>query len=193
GRRGRRPSGGAAGAALGGAGPADLLRATPPPPTAPWAAWVGMVVFAIGAYLHSSAPRNSFFWMLLVLVLALAAQRLSAHFFGKEISGFFGTLVSTPLGYLIQLRFRGPPAMVTILPSFWLLVPGSLGLLSVTRMLNDRAAGLNGLVTVVFVFVSLALGTLMGASLYKSLTETFGWWRLQLGRLGRYFRGGRKQ
>jgi uncharacterized membrane protein YjjB (DUF3815 family) len=82
--------------------------------------------------------------------------------------------------------------MVTILPSFWLLVPGALSLLSVTRMLSDRDAGFDGLFTAVFAFVSLALGTLMGASLYKWLTEAFGWWRLQLGRVGRYFRRGRK-
>jgi uncharacterized membrane protein YjjB (DUF3815 family) len=183
----------AAGAALVGVGPGRLLEARPPPEAAAWAAWAGVVVFAAGVYLHFSAPRNSFLWMLVVLLLALAAQRLAAIYFGPEISGFFGTLVATPLGYLIQLRFRGPPAMVTILPSFWLLVPGSLGLLSVTRMLSDRAAGLDGLVTALFVFVSLALGTLMGASLYKWLTETFGWWQLQLGRVGRYFRRGRRR
>ena len=95
--------------------------------------------------------------------------------------------MATPLGYLIELRFRGPPATVTFLPSFWLLVPGALGLLSVTRMLSDRAAGLDGLVTVVFVLTSIALGTLVGASLYRGLTEKFGAWRLQIGRVGSYF------
>ena len=80
--------------------------------------------------------------------------------------------------------------MVTSLPSFWLLVPGALGLLSVTRMLSDRTAGIDGLTTAIFVFASIALGTLVGASLYKTLTETFGWWQLQIGRVGRYFRGG---
>src|SRR5690606_20757132 len=108
--------------------------------------------------------------------------------FGKEISGFFGTLVATPLGYLIQQRFKGPPSMVTFLPSFWLLVPGSLGLMSVTRMLSDRAAGLDGLVSAMLAVASIALGTLVGASLYKWLTEKFGWWRLQVGRVGRYSR-----
>ena len=83
--------------------------------------------------------------------------------------------------------------MVTFLPSFWLVVPGSLGLLSVTRMLSDRAAGLDGLVTVVFAIASIALGTLVGASLYKWLTEQFGWWRLQIGRVGSYIRRQRKR
>jgi uncharacterized membrane protein YjjB (DUF3815 family) len=158
-----------------------------------WAPWVGVLVFGIGAYVHFSGPRRSFWWMMLVLLVAFAAQRIGAVFFGKEISGFFGTLVATPLGYLIQLRFKGPPAMVTFLPSFWLLVPGALGLVSVAHMMSDRTAGFDGLVTAVFVFTSIALGTLMGASLYKGLTEHFGWWQLQIGRVGRTFRRGAKK
>ena len=106
----------------------------------------------------------------------------------REISGFFGMLVATPLGYLIQLRFRGPPAMVTFLPSFWLVVPGSLGLRSVTHLLSDRAAGLDGLVTAVFGIASIALGTLIGASIYKAISERFGSWQTQIGRVKSYVR-----
>jgi hypothetical protein len=40
----------------------------------------------------------------------------------------------------------------------------------------------------VFALVSIALGTLMGAALYKWLTETFGGWQLQIGRVGSYVR-----
>jgi hypothetical protein len=60
-------------------------------------------------------------------------------------------------------------------------------------MLSDRAAGLDGMTTTVFVFASVALGTLMGASLYKWLTERFGSWQLQIGRAGRYFRRDNKR
>jgi hypothetical protein len=55
-------------------------------------------------------------------------------------------------------------------------------------MLSDRTAGLAGLVTVIFALASTALGTLVGASLYKFLTEKFGWWRLQIGRVSSYVR-----
>jgi uncharacterized membrane protein YjjB (DUF3815 family) len=156
------------------------------------APWGGVVVFGVGVYLHFSAPKKSLPWMLLVLLIAFAAQQIAAVYFGKVVSGFFGMLIATPLGYLIQLRFHGPPAMVTFLPSFWLLVPGALGLMSVKHMLSDRVAGLDGLVMTVFAFVSIALGTLMGASLYKSLTEHFGAWQLQIGRAGRFFRRDKK-
>jgi hypothetical protein len=32
-----------------------------------WAGWAGVIVFAIGVYLHFSAPLRSLPWMLLVL------------------------------------------------------------------------------------------------------------------------------
>jgi uncharacterized membrane protein YjjP (DUF1212 family) len=184
----------AAGAVLVGYRPEDLADAAAEFVAEPWALaapWAGAVVFTVGAYFGFSAPRNSFWWMLLVILLAFAAQQLTAGFFGKAISGFFGTLLATPLGYLIQRRFKGPPSMVTFLPSFWFLVPGALGLLTVKRLLSEPAHG--GLIDVAFTLTSIALGTLVGASLYKWLTEKFDWWQLQIGRVGSYFRhrGGR--
>ncbi|MGD9632474.1 MAG: threonine/serine exporter ThrE family protein [Pirellulales bacterium] len=180
-----------AGAILVGYRPENLADAAEEIVAARWTAWLpwaGVVVFGTGVYLHFSAPRNSWLWMLVVLLAAFAAQQIAAVQFGRTASGFFGMLVATPLSYLIHLRFKGPPAVVTFLPAFWLLVPGALGLLSVKQMLGDRAAGLDGMITTVFVFASVALGTLMGASLYKWLTERFGAWQLQLGRAGSYLR-----
>ena len=178
----------AAGALLIGYQPNNLVDAADELKSNPWATWAGVALFGAGAYLHFSAPPKSLGWMLVVLSLAFAAQQLSADLIGNTGSGFFGMLVATPLSYLIQLRFHGPPAMVTFLPSFWLLVPGALGLNSVKHMMSDRAAGFDGLITVVFVLASIALGTLMGAALYRWTTETFGAWRLQIGRTSSYLR-----
>jgi uncharacterized membrane protein YjjP (DUF1212 family) len=165
----------------------DAARYSVPEPWAIWAPWLGVLVFWVGVYVTFSAPPNALWWMLLVLLLAFTAQQLTAGLFSKEVSGFFGTLVATPLGYLIQKRFKGPPSMVTFLPSFWLLVPGALGLLTVNRLLSDPSR-LDGLMSVAFTLASLALGALVGASLYKWLTERFNWWHLQIGRVGTYFR-----
>jgi hypothetical protein len=52
---------------------------------------------------------------------------------------------------------------------------------------------LDGLIDAVFVFASIALGTLMGAALYKWITERFGWWQLQIGRVGSLLRPKRKR
>lgn len=172
----------AVGALLLGGGAEGLVPAAIDHGWTPWAPVVGVLIFGVGVFLHFSAPPNALPWMLLVLLVTFAAQRLAGSMLGSELSGFFGTLVATPLVYLIQQRFRGPPSMVTFLPAFWILVPGSLGLLSVTTMLSDRAAGLDGLVTVLLAITSIALGTLVGASFYRWLTERFGLWQLQIGR-----------
>jgi len=160
---------------------------------AAWIPWAGALIFGIGMYVHFSAPARSLPWILLVISVAFGVQRAASEIFGAETSGFFGMLFATPLGFLIQQRFHGPPSMVTFLPSFWLLVPGSLGLISVTTMLADNAAGIDGLVTSTFAFASIALGVLVGASLYKMLTEQFGLWRLQIGRVGPEGRLSRKR
>jgi uncharacterized membrane protein YjjP (DUF1212 family) len=162
-------------------------------PWSSWAPWGGVVLFGAGVYFHFSAPQKSLAWMLLVLLAAFAVQQLAAGVFGKLGSGFFGMLLATPLGYVIQRRFKGPPAMVTYLPSFWLLVPGALGLHSFQHMLSDQTAGLEALMSAVFVLASIALGTLMGAALYKWTTERFGWWQLQIGRASSYLRINRKR
>lgn len=164
----------AIGAIITGYVPADLVYSTGSYTPALWAPWIGVLAFGLGVYFHFSAPRDSLQWMMLVLLLAFGAQRLASVFFSSELSGFFGMLVATPLGYLIQYRFRGPPAAVTFFPAFWLLVPGALGLLSVTHMLSNRAAGIDGMVTVLYVITSIALGTLVGASIYRWLAERLG-------------------
>ncbi|MBS0186438.1 MAG: threonine/serine exporter family protein [Planctomycetes bacterium] len=181
----------AAGAAVMGVTPGNLFTYAEFAPIEPWAfwaswaPWAGVVIFGIGVFLHFSAPKHSLPWLLFVLLVTYAVQTLSSGIVGSEFSGFFGMLIATPLGYLIRFGFGGPPAMVTFLPSFWLLVPGALGLLSVKRMLSDRAAGIEGLVTAVFVFASIALGTLLGASIYKGVTDRFGLWKLKVGRRDR--------
>jgi len=181
-----------AGATLVGEPSTFLLEPTTQVTGAPWATAAGVVVFGIGLYLHLSAPPRSLGWMLFVMFVALLAQRLAAGLFGSLISGFFGTLVATPLAYLIQLRFGGPPATVTFLPSFWLLVPGSLGLESVASMLGNRAAGLEGLTTVVFAMASIALGTLVGASSYKWLSEKARRLQRRIRRVRSYVRSSRR-
>ncbi len=47
-----------------------------------WAPWVGVVVFALGNYLHLSAPARSLPWMLVIMLAAYAGQVAGAAVFG---------------------------------------------------------------------------------------------------------------
>ena len=53
----------------------------------PWAPWIGVLILAIGNYLHFSAPIRSLGWITLVLLTAYAGQALGGAIFGASSAG----------------------------------------------------------------------------------------------------------
>jgi uncharacterized membrane protein YjjP (DUF1212 family)/uncharacterized membrane protein YjjB (DUF3815 family) len=156
-----------AGGALGGAEPADFTDHRVAGLGA-WAGWVGVTVFAIG-YLHFSAPLRSMPWILLVLYVAFAGQVIGDVLFGARISGFFGAVAMTPVVLWVERLRHGPPKLVTFLPAFWLLVPGATGLIGVTQIVGTGAgAASRGLADTLATIISISLGVLIGAAVYRS-------------------------
>lgn len=139
-----------------------------------WAPWLGVLVFGIGAMLYFSAPRGSLGWLLVVLYAAWIGQVVGNELFGGFVSGFVGALVMIPTAYVIAGLPGGPPAMVTFLPAFWLLVPGSLGLIGVEEVASGGPAGIDTLVGAVGSIVAIALGVLCGVVLYQNVSTAPG-------------------
>jgi uncharacterized membrane protein YjjP (DUF1212 family) len=141
-----------------------------------WAPWLGVLVVAVGNYFHHSAPPNSLAWLCVVLYAAWIGQYLGDQAFGGYVSGFVGALVMTPVAYLVERRPSAPPALVSFLPAFWLLVPGALGLIGLTQYLADNVtAGMQDFLGAVGAIIAIALGVLCGYPLYRSLARSFGW------------------
>jgi uncharacterized membrane protein YjjP (DUF1212 family) len=137
-----------------------------------WAPWLGVVVFAIGNYLHLSAPARALPWMLLIMLAAYAGQVAGAAVFGALLSGFFGALAMTPLALWVETVHHGPPKLVTFLPGFWLLVPGAAGLIGVTELLSvDHQLGTQAIVDSLVTVTSIALGVLIGTSAYHAASS----------------------
>jgi uncharacterized membrane protein YjjP (DUF1212 family) len=143
-----------------------------------WAPWLGVLLVGLGNYLYFSAPPGSLGWLWLVLYVAWTGQYLGEVAFGGYLSGFVGAMVMTPVAYLVERRPSGPPALVSFLPAFWLLVPGALGLIGVTEYLGkDALAGVQDFLGAVGSMVAIALGVLCGYPLYRSLARSLGWLR----------------
>ena len=80
------------------------------------------------------------------------------------------------VAYLVERAPSGPPALVSFLPGFWLLVPGALSLIGITEYLSqDVVRGAQDLVGAASSMVAIALGVLCGHPLYRSLALSLGW------------------
>ncbi|GAB3061865.1 threonine/serine exporter family protein [Intrasporangium mesophilum] len=143
-----------------------------------WAPWVGVLVFGLGQYLASSAPRRTFGWLLLVLYIGYAVQVLSGRALGSLGASFVAAAVVLPVCYAIQSRKSGPPVPVTFLPTFWLLVPGALGLQGVAQIVGaDQAAGLGDFLNALMSIVAIAVGVLVGSGIAERVGRATSTWR----------------
>ena len=81
----------------------------------------------------------------------------------------------TPVAYAVEHVPSGPPAPVSFLPAFWLLVPGALGLIGLTEYLGaDPVSGLGDLLGTVSAILAIAVGVLCGYPLYRTLATSAG-------------------
>jgi uncharacterized membrane protein YjjP (DUF1212 family) len=148
-------------------------RPTPQAPSAemgPWSFYVAIVVISVGLYIVLSAPRQSLLWLTAGIAVALLGQRVGGFFVSGAHSGAIGAFLVVPFATLASRIRTSPPAMVLKVASFWALVPGALSFVS----LNQAVAGtgdVDALKTTVAAVFSIALGTLVGSSVFDGFDK----------------------
>jgi uncharacterized membrane protein YjjP (DUF1212 family) len=130
-----------------------------------WAPLVGLVLLAAGNLLFFSAPGRSFAWLLLSLVVTYGALSLGTLVLGAELSPFAGAVVVIPFARLIAQFRTAPPPAVTMLASFWLLVPGALGFLGLSQAFTGGSGGANQLLGTGISVFAIAVGILVSSVL----------------------------
>jgi uncharacterized membrane protein YjjP (DUF1212 family) len=131
-----------------------------------WVPAIGILIFALGNYLHFSAPPSTFGWVLLALVVAYVGQWAGTEFIDPTVGGFIGAVAVTPVVFWIAGLRHGAPSQLTFLPAFWLLVPGAAGLVGLTEAVATDN-GLADFATALISVMSIALGVLIGTALYR--------------------------
>ena len=133
-----------------------------------WAPWLGVLVFAVGVTVAHSTPPGALLSLLVVLYAAWTGQVLGDALFGAYSSGFVGAVVMTFVAYQLARLQSTMPVYAMFLPGFWLLVPGSLGLIGLTTFLAfpDSASGAD-VFAVIGAIAAVALGVLCGVELHR--------------------------
>ncbi|WP_425005368.1 threonine/serine ThrE exporter family protein [Mycolicibacterium sp. S3B2] len=126
----------------------------------PWAPWLGVGVFVVGIMLFLAPPLAFLPWLAVLAYTAYVAQYLGDLLLGGYTSGFFGALALTVAALMIARRRDSPPAVAMVVPGFWLLVPGSLGLIGVAELFG--ADGDSALPATLISIIAIAFGVQAG-------------------------------
>lgn len=152
-----------------GVGP-DLLQAPRPVDLGWWAPLLGVVLITVAISLMESVPVRQVPWLGLTVLATFLAQALTLAAVQTRWAGAFaGAVVAALLSTLIEYVRPELPRMVAFLPSFWLLVPGSLGLISLTQLEIGPGTAALAVVDVVVVVTAIALGVIVGSALARPL------------------------
>ena len=139
-----------------------------------WAAPLGLLLIGVGITLMEGVPVRLTPWVLGVLAVTflvqLAGQRLGAPVLGS----FLGAVAASVGASAAELVHRRLPRLVVFLPSFWLLVPGSLGLIGVSEVAILPSPSATAGLDVVGVVLAIATGLLVGSVVSGALRALAG-------------------
>jgi uncharacterized membrane protein YjjB (DUF3815 family) len=135
----------------------------------PWAPLVGVVVYGVGAMLNFGPPTSFLPWMLLILLTAYGGQWIGNELLGSSASGFGGGLTLIVFALAVSHRPNTPPTVSLVLPGFWLLVTGSLGLIGVTELIGTHSSAI--FTATLISMMSIAVGVQTGLLLWRAAIQ----------------------
>lgn len=139
-----------------------------------WSPIVGLLAVTAGICLMESVPRTIAPWVLTVLALTGATQLVVQGVFGQVWPGAFaGAAVASVAAWSIAAVRRDLPRMVLFLPSFWLLVPGSVGLVTVAQLGLEPELSAPTATLAVSVILAISLGLVVGTTLSRLFRLTY--------------------
>lgn len=151
--------------------PADRLATVRADEFGAWSLGVGLLLVTLGISLMEAVPARFIPWVLLVLGITLVTQLgLQAWLAATWAGGFGGAFVASLAAWALARTGPRVPRLVLFLPSFWLLVPGSLGLLSVAQLGSAPVLAAD-LTAVAGLMLAIALGMVLGTGGARLLTS----------------------
>lgn len=152
------------GVALGGQAATKLVGTTadrPPVALPAWTEVVAVLVAITTLTILLRVPKREYGWVLLCSSLTYATVKFVSIEAGPELGVFAAAIMAGVLSNLHGRRFERPTA-ITRLPALTLLVPGGLGFLGISSLLeNDPLDGLQTAFRVAVIATALATGLII--------------------------------
>lgn len=130
--------------------------------------WLALLLYPLSITILMQARFKDFPLIAFSTAIAFAGSRLGSLGFGPELGAFIGAF-ALGLGANQVGRIIGRPAALIIAPGLLLLVPGSIGYRSITKMMEqDVLAGINMAFNVAVVGIAIVTGLLLANALLPS-------------------------
>jgi uncharacterized membrane protein YjjP (DUF1212 family) len=140
--------------------PGALVEVAPVPLPA-WTLWVALVITPVALAILFRARSQEVLWILVAAMVAFWGARYGVEFLGPGLGAAVGALLAGLTSNLFA-RLKHRPAVVLVVPSLILLVPGSLGYRSMSMLMgSDILTGMDTAFTALLVGVSLVAGLLL--------------------------------
>jgi uncharacterized membrane protein YjjP (DUF1212 family) len=134
-----------------------------------WVEGLGVLIAPLCFTVLLQADSKDAPWIVLAAAAAYLTSRFAGRALGEELGAFLGALVVSG-GSTFIARRRDTTPIVTIVPGLLILVPGSVGLRSVTSFSQQKVVtGVETAFKVALIGVSLAAGVLAGRALTSAL------------------------
>jgi uncharacterized membrane protein YjjB (DUF3815 family) len=128
-----------------------------------WAPIVAIVLAAASSVVILRADPSDALWIVAAGLLGVLAGRFGAARLGQEL-GMFVAAFGVAMASVAYERLRSRPAPVVLVPGILLLVPGSIGYLSMSSLMErNTVAGIDTAFTMVLTAVSLVAGLLIAS------------------------------
>ena len=137
-----------------------------------WVPYLGILIFSLGMYFFMSIRNKDMPFVLLILFIAFISQQIGNYFVGGLFGAFLGSLFMSISGTILENLDHKTPSFISVMPAFWVLVPGSLGFISLASFIGKNyPVAINDTLLVILTIVAISLGLMVGAVITEPLKE----------------------
>jgi uncharacterized membrane protein YjjP (DUF1212 family) len=131
-----------------------------------WALFLSWIVFTTGTLLAFAIPFRLLPPLLVLVYVTVGVQSLATKAIGETGGTFVAAAVLAAAATRLTLRPKQPPRLVLLLPGFFTLTVGSLGMRGLTTLAGGHVIeGFRDLLKLITIVTAIAVGLVFGATL----------------------------
>ncbi|MFJ9609072.1 threonine/serine exporter family protein [Kitasatospora sp. NPDC101176] len=141
--------------------PASALADTRVAEPSWWVICLGLALAVAGLVVNVYTPPPAIPWIVAVIAVTAAVQIPVTSANGAALGGLAGAVTAAAAATVAHWLPGGPSWQVLYLPAFWVVVPGSFGLLSTAQI--EVGNGAHAVLAAVSALFGVSVGTLIGS------------------------------